>query len=179
MLTLLLTPALAGCTASASAELPTPSQSPVPAAAVLWTRLAHACPELTSPAARAFGVAGPGRPTKEHRADRDVLVVDCAWRAGGAYGTAVTVRMSIHRTQAAATAQWQVVTAGQERKILRAGGEAYSAVEVPALVIRARSHNAVATVRLVIPEEAASEERFEELRPAAAEITRDVFDDLR
>jgi hypothetical protein len=181
---LLLTSVLAGCTASASAELPAPdsptTEPPASAAPIRWTGLAARCPELTSAAARELGVDGIGRPTPDHHTSGPALLVaDCAWESGDRPATTVAVRISIHRTQPAASAQWQVVSAGQDRRIPAAGPDAFSAVEVPALVIRIRSHNAVATVRLVVPEEEASEGRFEDLRPAAAEITRDVLDDLR
>jgi hypothetical protein len=171
---LLLAPLLAGCSAQASAE------PPVPSAAVRWTGLAGECPDLIGPAARALDVIGNGRPTTEYEADgRDVVIPDCSWGPDGGDGMAVTVRMSIHRTQTAAAAEWQVVSAGQERKMPAVGDEAFSAVEMPALVIRTRSHNAVVTLRLVAPEDEATEELFEELRPAAAELTRDVLGDLR
>jgi hypothetical protein len=191
---LLLASVLAGCTASASADSPTldppaalnpPAfdragpDRPASAPPIRWTRLAASCPELTGAAARDLGVDGMGRPTPDHHTRGSALVVaDCEWGTGR-HGTTVAVRMSIHRTAAAASAQWRVLSAGQDRRIPAAGPDAFSAVEVPALVIRIRSHNAVATVRVAVPEQEATEGRFEDLRPAAAAITRDVLDDLR
>ncbi|HET6532432.1 MAG TPA: hypothetical protein VFH03_17740 [Actinoplanes sp.] len=187
---LLLIPVLAGCTESASAEPPArfppaapATDAPAPSRSaghspIRWTGLAGRCPELTSDAAHELAVAGMGRPTRDHHTRRPALLVaDCAW--GSADRPRVAVRITIAGSEAAATAQWQVLSAGQERRIPAAGPDAFSAVEVPALVIRVRSHNAVAIVRLVVPENEATEGRFEDLRPAAAAITRDVLDDLR
>jgi hypothetical protein len=120
---------------------------------------------------------GEGRPTPEYRVDGPLTTVDCAWGSTDGEGATVTLRMTVYPAQAAADAAWQVLAAGQTARLPGVGDEAYVADEPPAVAVRARSRNAVATVRLVLP--GATPERLAQLRPTAGEITADVLDDLR
>jgi hypothetical protein len=159
---------------SAAAATPGPS-----AAGALWTGLAGRCPELTGPAAAAVNATGEGRPTENHRVDGPLTTADCAWGSTDGQGIAVALRMTIYPAQPAADAAWQVLSAGQADRLPGVGDEAFTAVEPPAVAVRARSRNAVATVRLIVPSGEATPGRLRQLRPSAGEIAADVLDDLR
>ena len=170
---ILLLPALAGCTGQAQAEPPDPAPSVI--STTVYSGIGADCPDLTSDAARELGVGGEGEPTEFN----DTTVIDCVWEARSPGWLRIDLRMTVHRTPAQAVTEWQLTSIGQERKMRFVGNEAFSAVEMPALVVRARQGSAVATIRFAAPEEMATEEFFEDLRPAATEICQDVLDDLR
>ncbi len=164
--------------------LPAPTGSSATASSasapgVLWTGLSGRCPRLAGPAAASVNATGEGRPTDAYRSDGPITTVDCAWGSTDGQGIAVAVRMTIYPAQAAADAAWQVLAAGQTDRLPGVGDEAFTAAEPPAVAVRARSRNAVATVRVVAPAAEATPDRLAQLRPATGEITADVLDDLR
>lgn len=170
---ILLFPALAGCDGEAQADLPVPAPSVTPAA--VYSGVGGDCPDLTGAAAREMGVAGPGEPTDLAAG----TVIDCVWPARSPGFLRIALRMTVHPTTDLAITEWRLTSIGQERRMRFVGDEAFSAVEMPALVVRARQGSAVATIRFAVPEEMAQEELFEDLRPAFTEISQDALDDLR
>jgi hypothetical protein len=86
----------------------------------------------------------------------------------------VDARISIWARQEAADAQWRTLSTGQSNRV-RVGDEGFVADEADAVVVRTRSGNAVATVRLVATAGTSAEARLGE---AAGEIAGDVLDDL-
>lgn len=174
---ILLLAVLAGCTdvdtspidSGVPAASPTGSARPLPSAGGHWKGFASQCPELTSAAAKDLGVSGAGSPTDEYSTSETVTQADCHWGSSDGHGNAVDARVSIWANQKAADAQWQVLSTGQTTP-LAVGDEGFIADEAGAVVVRTRSANAVATVRLSTPADKAD--------TAASEITNDVLDDL-
>jgi hypothetical protein len=142
-----------------------------------WTGLPAKCPRLTSAAAKQLGVAGDGAPTDEYTASTTVTNADCHWGSSDGHGTAVTARVSIWARQEAADAQWATLSTGQTTR-LQVGDEGFIADDAQAVVVRTRSGNAVATVRLTPAGDATTADPLPKLRQAASEITNDVLDDL-
>ena len=159
---------------SASAS---PTARALPPPGRQWKGLAAKCPRLTSDVARQFGVGGDGAPTDEYATNSTVTIADCRWGATDGHGTAVTARISIWARQEAADAQWQTVSTGQSTR-LQVGDEGFIADADAAVVVRTRSGNAVATVRLVAERDPATAKTLSRLRQVASEVTNDVLDDL-
>lgn len=151
---------------SSSRLLPSPGQQ--------WAGLRAKCPQLTRDTAERLNVAGAGAPTDEYATHAAGVDADCHWGATDTRGVAVDARISVSDRQEAADAQWRVLSSGQTERI-DVGDEGFVAEEVGAVVVRARSGNAVVTVRLVA---AADQPDVGPLRQAASEIARDVLDDL-
>jgi hypothetical protein len=179
---------LAGCsepdTSPIPNTLPTPDASApatrsLPPATGAWTGLRSTCPTLSGAAAATAGVSGPGRPTADHATNGPDVTADCQWGSTDGRGVAATMRMSVYRTQAASDAAWQVLSAGQREPLSGIGDEAFTSVEPPAITIRVRTNNVVATVRLVMPTESVAVDELQRHRSTAEEITKDVLDDLR
>lgn len=178
---------VAGCSSPTLEQVPNPpfsvSASPVPdrslpPAAGHWAGLKSKCPNLTSAAARTLGVAGEGRPTANYAENGpNAIVVDCTWGSTDDRGVSVTLRMLIQKQQAAADAQWQVLSAGSTDRI-RVGDEGFISTDGAAVRVIVRSGNVVATVRIVPPSASASPDRLAELRQSASEIVNDMLDDL-
>jgi hypothetical protein len=163
--------------------LPTPDASTanrsLPAATGTWAGLGSTCPDLTSGAAATTGVSGHGRPTSDYTTKGPDVTADCQWGSTDGRGMIATLRMSIYRAQAASDAAWQVLSAGQTEPLIGIGDEAFAGIEPPAITVRVRSKNVVATVRLVMPTASMTVERLQQHRPMAEEITKDMLDDLR
>jgi hypothetical protein len=178
----LLLAVLAGCsdvdTSPIDSGVPTASSTgsarPLPSAGGHWKGFASQCPELTGAAAKELGVAGPGSPTDQYSTSDTVTQADCHWGSSDGGGDAVNARISIWARPEAADAQWRTLSTGQGTP-LDVGDEGFVADEPGAVVVRTRSGNAVATVRLV-PSKAHPDTG--PLRPAAGDITNDVLDDL-
>ncbi|MGK5440416.1 hypothetical protein ACSNN7_01090 [Micromonospora sp. URMC 105] len=177
----------AGCTEPDTSPLPNTlptttvapsSDRPLPPATGTWTRLAEKCPQLTNQAASGLGVGGQGRPTPDYRSTATIITADCQWGSTDGTGASVTARLVIYPAQPAADAAWQALTAGRTQPTTGVGDEAFVTIEPPAVAVRARSNNAVATIRLLSPSATTANE-LGELEPAAVTITRDVLDDLR
>jgi hypothetical protein len=200
---LMLVTLLTGCSAADISPIPTPTRSldgsPSPdqsrsTAKGKWTGLDAKCPTLESSTARALGVAGEGRPTSRYLAKGQFFTADCRWGSDDGHGLAVTVRMGISEYQAGTDAQWEILSAAYTgagvQKLSGVGNEAFCTLEPVvleptdgerfdmAVAVRVRSYNAVATVRLM-PPAATTADQLRRLRPAAAEITEDMLDDLR
>lgn len=179
--------AVAGCSSHTLDQVPNPPLSgsasavpdrSLPPASEHWARLASKCPDLTSTAAGTLGVAGAGRPTVNYVENGpNAIVVDCTWGSTDDRGLSVTLRMLIQQQQAAADAQWQVLSAGGTDPI-RVGDEGFISTDGTAVRVIVRSGNAVATVRIVPPSVSASPDRLAELRQSASEIVNDMLDDL-
>jgi hypothetical protein len=179
--------AAAGCSSPALDQVPNPPFSvsasavpdrSLPPPSAHWARLRSTCPDLTSGAARTLGVAGAGRPTgNDAENPPNATVVDCAWGSTDGRGVSVTLRMLIQQRQAAADAQWQVLSAGSTDRIA-VGDEGFIGTDGAAVRVIVRSGNVVATVRIVPPDASASPDRLAGLRQPAAEIVNDVLDDL-
>ena len=177
-----LAAALTGCTNVDASPIGTgispasapASEQPLPPAGQHWKGLRAKCPELTSGAAQKLGAAGAGAPTDEYATGAVVTDADCHWGSSDGHGTAVDARVSIWSRQEAADAQWRTLSSGQTTP-LRVGDVGLIADEAEAVVVRARSGNAVATVRLIPPTDRPD---TGPLRQVAAEITDDVLDDL-
>jgi hypothetical protein len=185
---LVLAAVLAGCskpdTSPVPNTVPTPDASAppnrsLPPATGKWNGLSTKCPKLEGPTARALGVAGEGRPTPDYITKGADVTVDCRWGSDDGKGMTARLRMTIYQSQPAADAAWRVLSAGQTEKLSGVGDEAFSSLEPPDVAVRVRSNNVVATVRLVLPSASASADRLKSQRPAAAEITADMLDDLR
>jgi hypothetical protein len=136
------------------------------------------CPDLRSAAAMAAGVTGEGRPTPEYFQNGTFFFADCLWGPSDGSGTVVKLRMSIYPVLRAAEAEWRVLTAYRTTSLPGLGDEAFSKIEPPAVTVRVRSSNVVAVVRVLTPADSASVDRLRRLQPTAAEITRDMLDDL-
>jgi hypothetical protein len=178
----LLVAVLGGCsdvdTSPIDSGVPTASSTasarPLPSAGRHWKGFSAQCAELTDAAAKELGVAGPGAPTDEYSTSDTVTQADCHWGSSDGHGNAVDARVSIWARQEAADAQWQTLSAGQTTP-LDVGDEGFIADEPGAVVVRTRSANAVATIRLVAP---TARPDTAALRPVASEITGDILDDL-
>lgn len=179
--TLLAVTVLAGCsgvdTSPLDSGIPNASNTPparsVPPPGEHWKGLRSRCPVLAGDAARRIGVAGDGTSTDRYTTDATVTNADCHWGSTDDHGTAVNARISIWARQSAADAQWQTLSTGQTRQI-RVGDEGFVTDEGGSVVVRTRSGNAVATVRLV----AAPDASDASLNDAAGQIADDVLDDL-
>lgn len=138
-----------------------------------WKGLRSKCPQLTGGAAEQIGAGGDGTPTDQYATNPTVMNADCHWGSTDGRGTAVTARISIWARQEAADAQWRTLSTGRINRI-QVGDEGFVADEDGAVVVRTRSGNAVATVRLA----AADASGKAQLSEAAREVTGDVLDDL-
>jgi hypothetical protein len=186
---LLLGVVLAGCskpdTTPKNNSASSSADDSSPAAKGKWNGLGDKCPRLDSAAARGLGVAGAGRPTPDYVTTGPYLIADCRWGADDGRGVALTMRMSIYQVQPAADAQWQVLTAGAKEPLSGVGDKAFTALEPEGVRVRVLSSNVVATVRVLVPApsgadaKAAGDRRLREVQQVAAELTRDVLDDLR
>jgi hypothetical protein len=178
----LLLAVLAGCTdvdtspidSGVPAGSSTASARSLPPAGGHWKGFKSQCAELTSAAAKDLGVSGAGSPTDEYSANETVTQADCHWGSSDGHGNAVDARVSIWANQEAADAQWQTLSTGQTTP-LAVGDQGFIADEAGAVVVRTRSGNAVATVRLIAP---TGKPDTAPLRQAAPEITNDILDDL-
>ena len=167
---------LAGCsdvgTSPIDSGIPDASTSvaarSLPPPGVHWKGLRSKCPQLTSGAARQLGAAGDGTPTDRWATSSIVTNADCRWGSTDGRGTAVTARINIWVRQEAADAQWQTLRTGQADRI-EAGDEGFVTDEGSAVVVRTRSGNAVAVVRL---------DGVADASDKAGEIADDVLDDL-
>jgi hypothetical protein len=178
---------VAGCSSPTLDQVPNPPFSgsassvpdrSLPPATDHWAGLNSKCPDLTSAAAGTLGVPGEGRPTANYIENGpNAIVVDCAWGSTDDRGVSVTLRMLIQKQQAAADAQWQVLSAGSTDRI-RVGDEGFISTDGAAVRVIVRSGNVVATVRIVPPSASASPDRLAELRQSASEIVNDMLDDL-
>jgi hypothetical protein len=162
---------LAGCGDHDNRVLPAAPPSPGK-----WTGLAAKCPNLASPTAHTLGVAGAGRPTSEYATYGQDLVADCAWGSTDGKGTAADMRLNLWHQPDAATAQWQVLTAGDTAQVAGVGDEATVILAPPAVTILARSANAVITMRLTSPK--AGADKLTQLQPQALELTVEMLKSL-
>ncbi len=151
---------------AATRSLPTPGGH--------WKGFGSKCPQLTSGAAGQVGADNPGTPTDQYATSAAVTNADCHWGSTDGRGGAVNARISVWARQEAADAQWQTLSAGQTQPI-QVGDEGFVIDEGDAVVVRTRSGNAVAVVRIVAAADAPDKTRP---REAACEITEDVLDDL-
>jgi hypothetical protein len=164
--------ALAGCGGHDSRVMPSGPPSPGK-----WRSLVAKCPTLAGPSATTLGVAGAGRPTADYATYGEDLVADCAWGATDGKGTAVAMRLNLWHQPDAATAQWQVLTAGDTAQVAGVGDEATVAIVPPEITVLARSANAVITVTLSSPK--AGADKLTQLRPQALELTVEMLKSLR
>ena len=175
---------LAGCshvdTSPIDGTFPAPSASSAPRSlpppGARWSGLIAKCPKLTSTAALRLRVAGDGAPTDEYLTNTFETKADCHWGSTDGHGTAVAAQISIWKRQEATDEQWGMLSAGQTTR-LDVGDEGFVTEESNAIVVRTRTGNAVATVRLLTATGAPIDQTTE-LRQAAAAITSDVLDDL-
>jgi hypothetical protein len=142
-----------------------------------WRGLAAKCPTLASPTAKSLGVAGAGRPTPEYATYGQDLVADCAWGSTDGKGTAAAMRLNLWHQPDAATAQWQVLTAGDTAQVAGVGDEATVVLAPPAVTVLARSANAVITVKVTSPK--AGADKLPQLQPQALELTVEMLKSLR
>jgi len=171
-LVLVTTLALAGCGGHDSRVRPAGSPSPGK-----WKSLTAKCPTLDSPIARSLGVAGAGRPTPEYGEYGDDLVADCAWGSTDGKGTAAAMRLNVWHEPDAATAQWQVLTAGDMAQVAGVGDEATVVLDPPSITVLARSANAVITMKLTSPK--AGPDTLAQIQPQALELTVQMLKSLR
>jgi hypothetical protein len=161
-----------------------PSERPLPPAKGKWTGLKAKCPTLDSAAARSLGVTGEGRPTPEYHTYEKNVIADCQWGSEDGRGTAVKVRLEVWESQQASDAGWRIVSAGQTQLLPGVGDEAFSTLEPPNATVRVRTNNAVAIVRIAVPDPVGGDkdalmQRLHQVQPSAEGVTRDVLDDLR
>lgn len=143
VLALVTAVALAGCGDHDNRVRPAGSPSPGK-----WKGLAAKCPTLASPTAHALGVARAGKPTADYAKYGEDLVADCAWGSTDGKGTAVAMRLNLWHQPDEATAQWQVLTAGDTAQVAGVGDEATVVLDPPDITVLARSANAVITMTL-------------------------------
>lgn len=170
-LVLVATLALAGCGNHDNRVMPVAPPSPGK-----WSGLAARCPILASPTAHTLGVAGAGRPTPEYATYGQDLVADCAWGSADGKGMAADMRLNLWHQPDAATAQWQVLTAGDTAQVAGVGDEATVILDPPAVTVLARSANAVITVKLTSPK--AGADKLTQLQPQALELTVEMLKSL-
>jgi hypothetical protein len=171
-LALVTTLALAGCGDRDSRVRPGGPPSPGK-----WKSLTAKCPTLASPTAHALGVAGAGRPTPDYGDYGEDLVADCAWGSTDGKGTAAAMRLNVWHQPDAATAQWQVLTAGDMTQVAGVGDEATVVLDPPAVTVLARSANAVITMKLTSPN--AGADKLTQIQPQALELTVEMLKSLR
>jgi hypothetical protein len=146
----------------------------------VWKGVTSACPNLRSGQARQLGVGGTGTPNPGAQQIPWAIISDCHWGSTDGHAVSLEVEMLVWQRQAAADASWDLMRTGQTQPV-QAGDEAFiadMADEFDGVVVRARSGNALATVRLALPPGTVTPARWAQLRAAAPAITRDVFDDL-
>ncbi len=163
---------LAGCGGRDNRVMPAARPSPGK-----WSSLAAKCPTLASPTAKALGVAGSGRPTPEYATYGQDLVADCAWGSADGKGNEAEMRLNLWHRPDAATAQWQVLTAGDTAQVAGVGDEATVRLATPDVTVLARSANAVITMTLTSPK--AGADKLPQLQPEALELTVEMLKSLR
>ena len=171
-LVLLTALALSGCGDHDSRVMPAAPPSPGK-----WSGLAAKCPTLASPTAKTLGVAGAGRPTPEYATYGHDLVADCAWGSPDGTATTAAMRLNVWHEPDAATAQWQVLSAGDTAEVAGVGDEATVVLAPPGVTVLARSANAVITVKLTSPK--AGADKLPQLQPQALELTVEMLKSLR
>ncbi|GAA4603711.1 hypothetical protein GCM10023107_65180 [Actinoplanes octamycinicus] len=148
-----------------------------PSAGRHWKGLAAQCPELTGDAAKDLGVGGAGVPGDGYQTNQLFTRAACRWGGADGTGNAVEADVGIYpgkNGQVGADAAWQVLK-GFSGTPVPVGDEALLNDELGAVVVRVRSGNVVATVRLIPPSRGTDPAP---LRKSAVAVTGDVLDDL-
>ncbi|WP_430789729.1 hypothetical protein [Actinoplanes sp. G11-F43] len=145
---------------------PLPFRS-VPAATHRWRTDGLACPTVTADAARAVGVAGPGRLTESTDLSAAGNTITCLWAPAGR-AESVTLSLDTSTSQAAADIAWQTRSALLREAVPGVGEQAFTGVLGNEIQVLVRSGNATLNVTVVAKPD--DPEGLSSLRAAAPAI---------
>jgi hypothetical protein len=161
--------------ASHSLALPSVTTRPVPAASHKWKTDRLTCPRLTDSAAGALGIGGAGKVTDATDVKTVGNSIDCRWGPGDGTATTVSLHLNTSTSQAAADAEWQILSAALPDPLNGVGEQAYMAADTGSdeTQVVVRSGNANLDIRLTA--EKGDAKGMDALRDAAAAIAVDML----
>ncbi|GIF24459.1 hypothetical protein BJ973_007939 [Actinoplanes tereljensis] len=156
---------------SSTVSLPasTKSARPVPPPAHKWKTDGLTCPSLT---AADVGLTGAGKVTDQTNPQTVGSSIDCAW------GTTATLHLDTATTQAAADAQWQILSGALSEELSGVGEQAFISTDTGSdeIQVVVRSGNANLDIRLTAKKD--DEAGAKALRDAAPAIATDMLKGL-
>lgn len=160
-----------------SAPLPLPSTvtRSVPPATHRWKTDGLTCPRLSDPPAAALGISGVGKITDSTDATTAGDSIDCRWGPGDGTAATVTLHLDTSTSQAAADAEWRILSAALPEPLKGVGEQAFMSADTGSdeIQVAVRSGNANLDIRLTGKK--GNTENVDALRDAAAAIAADLL----
>ncbi|GAB1694461.1 hypothetical protein [Krasilnikovia sp. M28-CT-15] len=158
--------------------LPSAVTRPVPPATHKWATKGLSCPQLTDPAVGALGINGAGKVTDSTDVKTVGNSIDCQWGPGDGTASTISLHLSTSTLQAAADAQWQILSATLPTPLNGVGEQAYISADTgsDSMRIAVRSGNVNLDIQLAARKGDAKSKRA--LRDAAATIATEMLGSL-